>query len=180
MCRYAYHTYKSHYACFDCRKTFKRRLMSDLGEAKDESAEATCPNCAKPMANMGLDFAAPVKKDEKAWQHLKKLYSVGIAFHSCGCGGPGRKPTDSEEIATELLTQKERYVQHLRFWLNKSDPTTKRALEQDRQRNYVQYGFLYHLQGKKGGVQARQAVAYWTEQVHEVEHKLGKVLVGIA
>jgi hypothetical protein len=30
MCRYAFKTYKSHFACFNCRKTFKQAPYSDL------------------------------------------------------------------------------------------------------------------------------------------------------
>ena len=30
MCRYAMVSYKPHYACFNCRKTFKRRLFYDI------------------------------------------------------------------------------------------------------------------------------------------------------
>ena len=30
MCRYAMAKYKPHYACFNCRKTFKRKLMWDI------------------------------------------------------------------------------------------------------------------------------------------------------
>ncbi len=30
MCRYAFNTYKSHYVCFDCRKTFKQYPVEDL------------------------------------------------------------------------------------------------------------------------------------------------------
>jgi uncharacterized C2H2 Zn-finger protein len=30
MCRYAFKTYKSHFACFNCRKTFKQAHYSDL------------------------------------------------------------------------------------------------------------------------------------------------------
>ena len=30
MCRYAFHHYKPHYVCFDCRKTFKQALLEDM------------------------------------------------------------------------------------------------------------------------------------------------------
>ena len=30
MCRYGHQIYKPHYVCFDCRKTFKRRLIEDI------------------------------------------------------------------------------------------------------------------------------------------------------
>jgi len=39
MCRYAFKTYKIHFACFDCRKTFKKPPIEDLaiqnGDWKD-------------------------------------------------------------------------------------------------------------------------------------------------
>lgn len=30
MCRYAFKIYKSHYVCFDCRKTFKQPVVEDI------------------------------------------------------------------------------------------------------------------------------------------------------
>ena len=68
MCRYAMTRYKPHYACFNCRKTFKRRLLSDL-ESKDDFQlkEAKWPDCGQLMANMGKDFEAPKKSAIKAW-----------------------------------------------------------------------------------------------------------------
>ncbi len=30
MCRYAFKTYKHHYVCFDCRKTFKQPILEDI------------------------------------------------------------------------------------------------------------------------------------------------------
>ena len=30
MCRYAFKTYKPHYVCFDCRKTFKQPIIEDI------------------------------------------------------------------------------------------------------------------------------------------------------
>ena len=32
MCRYAVHTYKSHFACFSCRKAFKKTALDDYVE----------------------------------------------------------------------------------------------------------------------------------------------------
>ena len=75
MCRYAMVSYKPHYACFNCRKTFKRRLFYDIREGR-QSDIAKCPQCGKPMADMGLDFASPSKNDKKAWEHIQKLYQV--------------------------------------------------------------------------------------------------------
>jgi hypothetical protein len=98
MCRYAMVSYKPHFACFNCRKTFKRRLLNDVDRDETESVAAKCPECGQLMADMGLDFESPKKKDVKAWEHLKTLYAVGITFHSCGCSGPGYIPSSTEAL----------------------------------------------------------------------------------
>lgn len=36
MCRYAFKTYKIHFACFDCRKSFKKLPFSDLMKANGD------------------------------------------------------------------------------------------------------------------------------------------------
>jgi DNA-directed RNA polymerase subunit RPC12/RpoP len=176
MCRYAMTSYKPHYACFNCRKTFKRRLLNDVARDKEDSLAATCPDCGQLMASMGLDFKSPPKKEINAWQHLQKLYSVGIAFHSCGCSGPGYIPRDSAELRNVLLKRKEEYVENLHFWLNKPILETKVALEKDRSNNLSTYNKVYHLQGKKGAVIAQEAVNHWTNLIQDIEHKLSKVL----
>jgi hypothetical protein len=92
VCRYAI-PYKPHYACFACRKAFKRRLLGDIRDGGPHRSYV-CPQCAGPMADMGLDFAPPPMQDRKAWQVLEWLYEVGETFHSCGCQGPGYRPRD--------------------------------------------------------------------------------------
>ncbi len=114
MCRYHISRYKPHYACFSCRKTFKRRLMWDIARTNESQAEARCPECAELMADMGLDFAAPPKKDLKQWDLLKSMYSVGITFHSCGCYGPGYIPKSKEALLKHFTERLENYKQTLR------------------------------------------------------------------
>ena len=58
-------SYKPHYACFNCRKTFKRRLFYDIRKGVQNDI-AKCPQCGKPMTDMGLDFASPSKNDKKS------------------------------------------------------------------------------------------------------------------
>ncbi len=61
--------YKPHYACFNCRKTFKRKLINDIKRGAESVQEAKCPECEGLMANMGLDFESPKKDDLKKWEH---------------------------------------------------------------------------------------------------------------
>ena len=74
MCRYAFRRYKPRFACFACQKTFKRRNFYDITDSDNiEPQPARCPECRELMADMGKDFAAPKKQDDKAWRHIKIL-----------------------------------------------------------------------------------------------------------
>lgn len=115
MCRYAVTRYKPRYACFACRKAFKRRLAADVGH-HGELLPARCPQCGLLMANMGLDFRAPKQDDEKAWATAGALFSVGITFHSCGCSGPGYRPRDPRALRAFLLGVREEYLATVQLW----------------------------------------------------------------
>ena len=121
MCRYAFHEYRDHLACFHCRKTFKQWLRKPRKEESRVSArryepdgrEVSCPQCARPMANMGLDFRAPRKTDVEAWEVLSFLYEKGFAFHGCGCNAgcyvPPKKRRDIPaflKASLELTTKR--------------------------------------------------------------------------
>jgi len=93
MCRDAWHNYRDHFACFDCRKAFKYWQWEHVDEAtfkrkqklQHVPREIMCPDCKNPMVDMGLDFRAPRKTDIEAWQILKALAENGFTFHACGC-----------------------------------------------------------------------------------------------
>ncbi len=176
MCRYAFYSYKPHYACFDCRKSFKRRLLNDVDESRAESAAATCPDCGALTANMGKDFKAPPRKELKAWQHLRLLYSVGIAFHSCGCNGPGYVPADAGQLANSLAARQAEYVKNLRFWLNKAE-LSKADYARDRQKNFEYYG---RLPDKDSGETPGKAVEYWQGKLRELDEKLARARAALA
>ena len=83
MCRYGFHNYKRHFACFGCRKGFKRPL-DHTGTAPTDPAP--CPDCGRPMADMGLDFKTPPRDDAEQWAVVEHLFRLGFDHHSCGCG----------------------------------------------------------------------------------------------
>ena len=94
MCRYAvYGPYKTHFACFECRKAFKRALAEQ---------PAPCPDCGEPMAEMGLDFKAPPRDDVQHWRVVASLYRAGFDYRSCGCSGPGYRPSRIKDLAPFL------------------------------------------------------------------------------
>ncbi|REK77040.1 hypothetical protein DX130_08535 [Paenibacillus paeoniae] len=99
MCRYAiYGPYKDIFACFGCRKSFKQTSTADLNPEQISKLNYKCPQCHEPMVNMGHDFKAPKQIDKNQWRKVKLLYDHGIAYHSCGCDGPGYRPTSMREV----------------------------------------------------------------------------------
>ncbi len=175
MCRYATSLYKQHYACFKCRKTFKRRLMWDINRGDERTVEAKCPQCGELMANMGKDFASPKKNDVKQWQHIQNLYAVGIAFHSCGCTGPGYIPNTTEKLVSYLEELKTEYQYNLDFWRAREEPVGQKEIDRDKNRNWE---FITRVPGKLGQKQPvanEEAKNYWLGRIQEVERKLEKM-----
>ncbi|WP_026315534.1 hypothetical protein [Riemerella columbina] len=173
MCRYAMTVYKSHYACFECRKTFKRRLLKDVNRELDyeDSVEAKCPQCGGLMADMGLDFESPKMNDAKAWEHLRDLYSVGITFHSCGCSGPGYIPRDKEALIRYFECIKADYLSNLEFWRNRVEPTNKKERLKDSDKNWWELVRVAN-DYKKRVVTNQEGFDFWLNRVKEVEAKL--------
>lgn len=113
MCRYGIcGPYKKHYACFACRKAFKRLQVDEWPEhlqpAEGEVVPAPCPDCGEPMADMGLDFKPPKQRDVEHWAVVEFLFRRGFAYHSCGCGGPGFRPARWADVPTFLETHHRR------------------------------------------------------------------------
>ncbi|HMP03538.1 MAG TPA: hypothetical protein PKC45_13660 [Gemmatales bacterium] len=113
MCRYAdYGPYKRHFACFSCRKAFKRLPFEDAPAGRtppeEEFAPAPCPECGRPMADMGLDFKPPKQSAVEHWEVVEFLFAQGLAYHSCGCSGPGYRPSRWAEVPAFLEAQRSR------------------------------------------------------------------------
>ena len=85
------------FACFSCRKSFKRLQVSGTSnhfmtsqqqegqhrEIKQFEAERTykCPDCGGETHFMGLDFKAPKKTDTKAWREAQAFIQSGKVFY---------------------------------------------------------------------------------------------------
>jgi hypothetical protein len=116
MCRYAWHNYRDHFACFECRKAFKywqwgvtsEKEFNHKQQLKYVPREITCPDCKKPMVDMGLDFKAPPKNDADAWEIMRALSEHGFDFHSCGCGVGYVPPRTLREVPAWI----EKHRQH--------------------------------------------------------------------
>lgn len=113
MCRYAFANYKPRYACFACRKAFRRRHKNEVDPTSAEQP-ARCPDCGLLMADMGLDFRPPSKSDRKGWATAEALWDVGETFHSCGCSGPGYRPRNPAALEAFFRARLQEYRTHLR------------------------------------------------------------------
>jgi len=71
--------YKSKYICTDCRKSFKRKLLSDITTDKDiEEKAPKCPDCGKLTNWIGPKFRVPKTDNIQAWNSIKTLYDIGL------------------------------------------------------------------------------------------------------
>jgi hypothetical protein len=116
MCRYAWHHYRDHFACFDCRKAFKHWQWEPCDERKFRKQQKlkhvprriVCPECSQPMVDMGLDFKAPAKSNVEAWQVLKALAENGVTFHGCGCFVGFKPPRRLREVPEWLESYRQK------------------------------------------------------------------------
>ena len=68
-------TIRMQYACFACRKAFKKAKPAESVVAY------LCPECAQPLVMMGTAFRAPRKADEPQWCKVELLVRAGILFY---------------------------------------------------------------------------------------------------
>jgi len=64
------------YACFRCRKSFKRTSGAD--------AVLPCPECGGPSIGLTRKFKPPKQSDEKQWDKVEALVRHGFLFWSVG------------------------------------------------------------------------------------------------
>lgn len=176
MCRYAMTIYKPHQACFNCRKTFKRRLLGDITRGKGDEQAAKCPQCGELTADMGLDFESPKKTDVKKWAHLKELYTVGITFHSCGCTGPGYIPKDKSQLIAYFEGLKKDYQRELVFWRERTAPVTEAEIQREMSKNYEYVRKIERgPKPRKKVISNEEAINYWINKIQEVDEQLKRI-----
>lgn len=63
----------THWACFDCRKSFSKETSA---------APRKCPECVRPMTDMGAFFEPPRQLNKKRWEIMKVLADYGYRFNT--------------------------------------------------------------------------------------------------
>lgn len=66
-------SFYTHWACFDCRKSFSKEMSE---------TPRKCPECAEPMTDMGAYFEPPRKLSKKRWEIMKILAERGFRFNT--------------------------------------------------------------------------------------------------
>jgi hypothetical protein len=89
----------SHHVCFGCRKAFKKPASTNKGWVQLEGYSYPCPNCKKPMSQLGKNFRAPRQENIRAWRLLERLFAAGFRFNS---SLEGRVPTHPSDMAVFL------------------------------------------------------------------------------
>lgn len=82
MCYYAERPYRLHYACVECRVSFKRH-------PPEPGSEHACPNCSGSLVCAGHDFAPPPRRDVRGWTVVAAVLAEGLRYEGrepCGCG----------------------------------------------------------------------------------------------
>ena len=65
----------THWACFECRKSFAK---DPVGEGE---TGRKCPECTKPMTDMGAYFQPPRRLNKKRWEVMRILADRGYRFN---------------------------------------------------------------------------------------------------
>jgi hypothetical protein len=118
VCYYAETPYKLPYACLPCRVAFKQH---------PGPGDHPCPRCSEPMVCAGHDFAAPRRRDTKAWTVVAAVLSTGLRYEGrepCGCR---REPKFRPRTRAQLRVRQRAAAQTgipLADLLGRADPWT--------------------------------------------------------
>jgi hypothetical protein len=114
MCRFSIGQYKSKFACFDCRKSFRawpiltgERYQDKNGHWRNVTIPHKCPDCGQPMADMGVGFKPPRRSDLGQWEKVHRIYQNGVIFQMRCCYGPGERPARLNQV-DEFLADRDR------------------------------------------------------------------------
>ena len=80
------------YACFACRKAFKKPMPAE------SAVSWPCPECALPLIMMGTAFRTPRRADEPQWRKVEQLVRAGFLFYR----NSGPRPKSLNEVPAFL------------------------------------------------------------------------------
>ena len=98
--------YSFHFACFHCRRSFKR-----LG-GRDQVKR--CPGCRELAINLGRHFKPPKRSDAAQWEKVEFLVRSGFLFQHVYPPGSNTEPVPYPETLEEAKVFVEAY--HHQAW----------------------------------------------------------------
>lgn len=109
--------YKSKYICVNCKKVFKRRVLSDISSNKDlEEKAAKCSDCGQIASWVGPKFRAPKLDNTKAWNSVKVLSDLGL-LNCIGFGNDNLTiPESKKGLKDFLFDLKNDYQYRIKQW----------------------------------------------------------------
>ena len=88
------------FACFQCRKVFKRRVSASSGEIE----RPNCLRCGAELWFTGTAFRAPRQEDIKQWRKAEMLIRSGMVFSP----NSGALPETLREAIPFLMSRRRR------------------------------------------------------------------------
>ena len=73
----------THWACFDCRKSFHDLPLPSKGDTGSKGARK-CRDCGNVMTDMGVYFEPPRRTAKRAWEISRLLSENGYSFQTEG------------------------------------------------------------------------------------------------
>jgi hypothetical protein len=110
--------YKSKYICVHCRKSFKRKLLSDIAGDDKEEIKPVCPICSRESTWIGPKFRSPKTENINAWRSIEILNDIGVLDFIGWAGVPVVIPESSKGLKDMLLSMKEKEEHNVRKWLS--------------------------------------------------------------
>ncbi|PHR46408.1 MAG: hypothetical protein COA32_11175 [Fluviicola sp.] len=111
-------SYKSKYICTYCRKTFKRKVLSDINKLQTEEKAPKCPECGRFSSWIGPKFRSPKKDDLKAWKSVDVLYDLGLLHYIGWTNSDADIPNSRKGLKDFLIQLKEDYERNVRGWVS--------------------------------------------------------------
>ena len=110
--------YKSKYICTDCRKVFKRRVLTDItDDRRVEEKDPVCTDCGQPAEWIGLKFRAPKITDVQTWNSIKVLRDLRI-LHFIGWAHQEIQIPATQKALHDLLREiKTSYECSVKNWI---------------------------------------------------------------
>lgn len=105
--------YNMTFACFICRKSFKRSLDETL--PNHYPSELVCPNCGGIAYNLGRHFKPPKAISKKQWAKVQFLVEHGFRFQKIRIGNQYPESVPYPETLEEAKEFVVKYRAYARF-----------------------------------------------------------------